>query len=48
MRQKLTTALEVAGLVSLTIGAGMLSLAVGCIVGGACAVLVGYLEGGAA
>lgn len=46
MRERLTTVLELAGLVSVTTGAAMIYTPAGFLVGGAAAVLVGYLAGG--
>lgn len=43
MREKLTTALELAGLGAVTTGAALIDPAVGFIVGGALAVALGVL-----
>lgn len=48
MRDRVTTALELAGLVSVTTGAAMFSPALGFAVGGAALVLVGSLLGATA
>lgn len=45
MRAAVTTMLELAGLASVTTGAALIDPAAGFIVGGASAVLVGYLLG---
>ena len=45
MRDKLTTAAEVLGLASLSVGFGLVRLAFGLIAGGVSLVLVGYFEG---
>ena len=45
MRSKITTALEVVGLSSITAGATMYSTALGLVVGGVFAVGLGFLWG---
>ena len=45
MRDRLFAACEVAGMASTTVGAGLLHLPFGFIVGGAWLVAVGYLGG---
>lgn len=46
MRSTITTALELLGLISITVGAAMLATPAGLIVGGAVAVGLGYRHGG--
>lgn len=45
MRSKITTALEVAGLVAISVGAFLFSAAIGFVVTGVFAVGLGYLWG---
>lgn len=45
MRQVLTTISELAGMIAVAYGVGMISTAGGVIVAGACLVLVGTVEG---
>lgn len=45
MRRVLTTALELVGMGCVTAGAAIVNLSAGLIVGGLCAIGVGYLVG---
>jgi hypothetical protein len=46
MRQAATSALEIVGMAAITVGVGIYSIALACIVGGLFALVIGFALGG--